>query len=60
MLRFKGKDGKVVGVLKDDASEPEGEAFKFKDVKEVEADPTKSPEAKEEEALEESEDATVE
>jgi hypothetical protein len=30
MLKFK-KDGKLVGVLKDSADEPEGEAFKFKD-----------------------------
>ena len=30
MLKFK-KGGKILGVLKDDATEPEGEAFKFKD-----------------------------
>lgn len=31
MLKFKDKDGKVVGVLKDDASEPEGEMMKLDD-----------------------------
>lgn len=50
MLKFK-KDGKVVGVLKDDANEPEGEAFKLKDVKE---EPKPAEEAEQEE-----EDATV-
>lgn len=59
MLKFK-KDGKVVGVLKDEATEPEGTAFEFKDVKDPEGLHTETPEADEEEALEESEDATVE
>ena len=52
MLKFK-KDGKVLGVLKDEADEPEGEAFKFLDVKE---DDIKLAEPEEEEK----EDATVE
>lgn len=30
MLKFK-LNGKIVGVLKDEASEPEGEVFKYKD-----------------------------
>jgi hypothetical protein len=30
MLKFI-KDGKIVGILKDESSEPEGEAFKFRD-----------------------------
>jgi hypothetical protein len=31
MLKFKDKDGKIVGVLKDDASEPEGDMMKLED-----------------------------
>lgn len=50
MLKFK-KDGKEVGVLKDNASEPEGEAFKFKDS--IDDDDTKPASPKEAEAQEE-------
>jgi len=31
MIKFKNKDGKLVGILKDSSSEPEGEAFKIKE-----------------------------
>ena len=54
MLKFK-KDGKVVGKLQDDANEPEGEAFKFKDEKEADIVP-----AEPEEETTEEEDETVE
>lgn len=43
MLKFK-KNGKIVGILKDESSEPEGEAFKFKDIKEKDGIKTAEPE----------------
>jgi len=49
MLKFK-KNNKVVGVLKDEASEPEGDAFKFTDAKEPH---TEMAEQQEEEAVKE-------
>jgi hypothetical protein len=52
MLKFKS-NGKIVGVLKDEANEPEGEAFKYKN----EVLDMKTAEPKEE--PEEEEDATV-
>jgi hypothetical protein len=51
MLKFK-LNGKIVGVLKDDASEPEGDVFKYKDETDI-----KTAEPKEE--LEEKEDAII-
>jgi len=57
MLKFK-KDGKVVGILKDEATEPEGTAFNFTDSKE-DAD-IETAEAETESQKEKSEDEPVE
>jgi hypothetical protein len=57
MLKYK-KEGKLLGVLKDDATEPEGDAFKFVDV--VTPEPTNDTVVATEEEEKELEDATVE
>jgi len=54
MLKFK-KDGKLLGILKDDADEPEGDVFNFKDEK---IDDIKTPEELEE--MTEGDNETVE